>query len=303
MQRITQFFSGIKALGAFGLILIICVGLVIASTLGFMSVLGDTIDIYSESMKLILLEDTVSYYAVNQVIEENYYVYTEGEYGEESLEFFDEARTEINAALAELQDEDYHILSDREMALVGDISDAQQAYKEAFEDIKRTFSTSGWTWEDVEALQATTQQQTGTLRNTLRELIYEVETARQTALQTLADNLQGAIRTGVISLILLPFLAIWAFALASRITQPVLTLTQAATAIAGDHFRPEILDELLDRRDGLGRLAQALETLGNAAESREAALEAEIAGLREQLHETRRRKSALTFPRRDAESA
>lgn len=303
MQRIKRFFSGIKALGAFGLILIICVGLVIASTLGFMSVLGDTIDIYSESMKLILLEDTVSYYAVNQVIEENYYVYTEGEYGEESLEFFDEARTEINAALAELQDEDYHILSDREMALVGDISDAQQAYEEAFEDIKRTFSTSGWAWEDVEALQATTQQQTDTLLGALRELIYEVETTRQTALQTLSDNLQGAIRTGVISLILLPFLAIWAFGLASRITQPVLTLTQAATAITGDHFRPEILDELHDRRDGLGRLARVLETLGNAAEAREAALEAEIAGLREQLHETRRRKSALTFPKRDAESA
>lgn len=299
---VKKFFNALKSLGAFGIILIVCVGLIVASTLAFLSVWADTGEIYSQSMKLRLLEDTVSYYVVNQIIEENYYVYTEGEYGEESLEFFDEARAEIDAALAELQDEESYTLSDREWTLIGDIGDAQQTYQEAFAEIKRTFSTPGWTWEEIEALQADTKLQTDTLRNALRELIYAVETARQTALQTLAKNLQSAIRTGVISLILLPFLAIWAFGLASRITQPVLTLTHAATAISGDHFRPEILDELHDRRDGLGRLAQALEKLGNAAEAREAALEAEIANLREQLHETRHRKSALTFPTRDAES-
>lgn len=297
---VKKFFNALKSLGAFGLILIVCVGLIVASTLAFLSVWADTGEIYSQSMKLTLLEDKASYYAVNQVIEENYYVYTEGEYGEESLQFFAEARAEIDAALAELQDEETFTLSDREMALVADISEAQQAYQEAFEAIKRAFA-SNQTLEEIESLQADTKLQADTLRNALRALIYEAETSRQTALQTLAANLQSAIRTGVISLILLPFLAIWAFGLASRITQPVLTLTHAATAIAGDHFRPEILDELHDRRDGLGRLAKALEMLGNTAEAHEAALEAEIADLREQLHETRHRKSALTFPTRDAE--
>ena len=303
MQRIKRFFTGVKALGAFGLILIICVGLIVASTLAFNSVWADSEGLYTEGIKLMLLEDDLNYYVVNQIIEENYYVYTEGEYGEESLEFFNEAHEEISAALAELQDALYNDLSDREFTLVGDISDAQTAYMEAFEEIKRIFSTQNWTWEEIEAQQAITKQESDTMRGALRELIYEAETARQTAMLILAGDLQSAIRTGVISLILLPFLAIWAFGLASRITQPILTLTQGATAIAGDHFRPEVLDEIDDRHDRLGQLARALEHLAQTSQTREAELEAEIGSLREQLHETRRRKFNPTFPGRDAESA
>ncbi|MBN2389511.1 MAG: hypothetical protein JXR84_02225 [Anaerolineae bacterium] len=303
MQRIKRFFTGVKALGAFGLILLICIGLIVASTLAFNRVWADSDNIYNEGIKLMLLEDTVNYYVVNQIIEENYYVYTEGEYGEESLEFFNEAREEIDAALAELQDEMEYDLSDREFALVGDISDAQTTYMEAFEEIKHIFSTQGWTWDEIEAQRAVTQQESDVVRSALRELIYEIETARQTAMQTLESDLQSAIRTGAISLIFLPFLAIWAFGLASRITQPVLTLTQAATAITGDHFRPEVLDEIDGRHDRLGQLARALEHLAQTSQTREAEFEAEIGSLREQLHETRRRKFNPTFPGRDAESA
>jgi HAMP domain-containing protein len=303
MQRIKRFFTGVKALGAFGLILVICVGLIVASTLAFNIVWADSDYSYNAITKLMLLEDDLSYSIVNQNIEENYYVYSEGENAEEPLESFNEARVGVNSALDELQDDMEYELSDKEFALVGDISDAQQAYVTAFEGIKRIFNTQGRTWEDVEAQQAVAEQESGRLRNALQELIHEIEAARQTERQTIADDLQSTVRIGVISLILLPFLAIWAFGLASRVTQPVLTLTQAATAIAGDRFRAEELDEIHDRRDGLGQLARSLEHLAQTSQTREAELEAEINNLREQLHETRRRKFVPVSSPRDAEGA
>jgi len=296
---IKKFLYALKSLGAFGIILLICVIIIIGSTLAFRNVWSNSI--YSETVKLTILEDTVTYYVASQMIEENYFVYSEGEYAEESIATFNEARDEVNAALEELQE--LHTLSDRETTLVEEISVAQQDYEDSFNDIVNAIATPGWTWDEVTALQAVSDEQATVLRGALQDLIAEIETARQQAAQTLEADLQSAIRSGVISLMILPFLAIWAFALASRITQPVLTLSQAATAIAGDRFRPEVLDEILDRRDGLGQLAHALEHLADTAKSRESALETEIADLREQLHETRRRKFKPTFPTHDAESA
>jgi nitrate/nitrite-specific signal transduction histidine kinase len=298
---VKKFFNAIKSLGAFGIILLICVIIIIGSTLAFLNVWNNTI--YNETIKLTILEDTANYYVVNQMIEENYFVYSEGEYAEESVALFNEARDEVNTALEELQAQETHSLSDREIAFVEEISAAQQEYEQTFSDIVDTITTPGWTWDEVMELQAVADEQANVLRSTLQGLIAEIEAARQEAAQALETNLQSAIRSGVISLMLLPFLAIWAFALASRITQPVLTLTHAATAVAGDHFRPEVLDEILDRRDGLGQLAHAMEHLADTSKARESALEAEIADLREQLHETRRRKFKPTFPTHDAESA
>ncbi len=298
---VKRFFNAIKSLGAFGIILVICVIIIIGSTLAFMNVWGNTI--YSETTKLIILEDTVNYYVVSQMIEVNYYVYSEGEYAEESIAIFNEARDEINTALAELQAQETHILSDREITLVEEISAAQQAYEQTFNNIVDTIAAPDWTWDEVIELQAIADEQANILRGTLQDLIAEIETARHEAAQRLESNLQSAIRNGVITLMLLPFLAIWAFALASRITQPVLTLAQSAIATAGDQFRPELLEEVHDRRDGIGQLARALEHLAMTTEAHEADLEAEIAGLREQLHETRRRKFKPTFPTHDTESA
>ncbi len=298
---VKKFFNALKSLGAFGIILLLCVIIIIWSTLTFLNVWSNSI--YSETIKLTILEDTVTYYVASQMIEENYFVYSEGEYAEESIATFNEARDEVNAALEELQAQELHTLSDREITLVEEISVAQQDYAESFNDIVNAIATPGWTWDEVTALQAVSDEQATVLRGALQDLIAEIETARQQAAQTLEADLQSAIRSGAISLMLLPFLAIWAFALASRVTQPVLTLSQAATAIAGDRFRPEVLDEILDRRDRLGQLAHALEHLADTAKSRESALETEIADLREQLHETRRRKFKPTFPTHDAESA
>ncbi len=301
MRRIKRFFTAIKALGAFGVILIICVVMIIGSTLAFMNVWADTVSIYNETMKLTVLEDTINYYVVNQMIEANYYVYTEGA-SEESLSLFNEARDKVNTALAELQAGEDYVLTDEELAFVDTMSTAQGDYEQNFEEIKATLATPEWTWDQILELQAAADEQTNILRSALRDLIFKVDTIRQEAAQTLAGHLQNATRNGVISLMLLPFLAIWAFARASRLTQPVLTLTQSAIAIAGNQYRSELLEEVLDRRDGLGQLARAVEHLAKTSTAREAAFEAEIAALREQLHETRRRKFKPTFPAPDTEN-
>jgi hypothetical protein len=303
MRRIKKFFTAIKALGAFGIILIICVIMIIGSTLAFMNVWLDTTSIYTETMKLTLLEDTVNYSIANEMIEANYYIYTEGEYGEESLTFFTEARNEVDAALAELQSGENYFLTDEELAFVDTMHTAQQDYEQKFEEIKAVLATPDWTWDQILELQASADEQTTILRGALQDLISKIDTIRQEATQTLARHLQNATRNGVISLMFLPFLAIWAFARASRLTQPVLTLTQSAIAIAGDQYRPELLEEVQDRRDGLGQLARAMAHLADTSTAREATLEAEITDLREQLHETRRRKFKPTFPTHDAESA
>lgn len=298
---IKKFFNALKSLGAFGIILLICVIIIIGSTLAFLNVWSNTV--YSETIKLTILEDTVNYYVASQMIETNYFVYSEGEYAEESIAVFNEARDEVNAALEELRAQEIHTLSDREIALVEEIGAAQQEYEQTFNDIVDTIATPNWTWDEVMELQAVADEQANVLRGTLQDLIAEIEAARQEATQALESSLQSAIRGGVISLMLLPFLAIWAFALASRITQPVLTLAQSAIAIAGEQYRPELLEEVRERRDGLGQLAHAMEHLADTSKARESALEDEIAALREQLHETRRRKFKPTFPTHDAESA
>lgn len=298
---VKKFFNALKSLGAFGIILLICVIIIVGSTLAFLNVWSNSI--YSETIKLTILEDKVKYYVASQMIEENYLVYSEGEYAEESIATFNEARDEVNAALDELQAQEMHTLSDREIALVEEISAAQQDYAQTFNDIVNTLAAPNWSWDDITALQTVADEQANVMRGALQNLIAVIEAARQEATQALETNLQSAIRGGVISLMILPFLAIWAFALASRVTQPVLTLTQAATAIAGDHFRPDVLEEILDRRDGLGQLARAMHHLASTSEAHETALEAEIADLREQLHETRRRKFKPTFPTPDAENA
>jgi hypothetical protein len=300
MHRIKNMFSTVKALGAYSIILAICVTISAVTTLASWRVWLHSESIYYKTIKLALLEDTLYYYMVNENSEANYYIYAEDM--QEPPEFLYEAREEITIALNELEMEEYGRLADEEFTFIDIIRTTQHNYEEAFEHIRSTMTTSDWTWDDITALQAEADSHTGALRSALQDWIFHVETARQEARQTLTASLLRATRYGISSLILLPFLALWAFARAGRITQPLLALTHSAIAIAGGHYHPALLEEFLDRSDQTGALARALDHLDNTATTRVAHLEAEIASLREQLHETRHRKFKPVRPARDAES-
>ena len=129
-----------------------------------------------------------------------------------------------------------------------------------------------------------------TLNQQLDDLIFKAKIDLEEDFVGLEMINKNANIVSIIGLIIFPLLAIWAFLLASRITHPILLMTNAIVAIEGNHYRPEYLGTIINHRDRLGLLARDLDQMATAISAREASLEEEIKNLREELQDVRQRK-------------
>jgi methyl-accepting chemotaxis protein len=304
MQRISKLFTAVKSLGAFGIILLLSVAIIVWSRLSVYALKAPLTEVYGQAYKQGLLADAQSY-LLEQRVNESSLVACRGECNEERkglvLSRHRQASDEFTKTLTELTEKWGHAISPKEAAAIDALGLAQGEYRQTFDEIANAAEAGDWS--RVEDLQEISSRETAAMDNQFDALIFDAEIAIMRAVQEGIEGVQWAILAAAISLILLPILAVWAFVVASRITQPILTLTNAVVAIAGDQFRPEHLRDVSDRNDDLGRLSQALEQLAETTKNREQALRQEMRELREQLYEARRRKRLPTSPgRRTPES-
>lgn len=300
MHRIANFFRALSSLGVLGFILLASVVIIGWSGLGVTSLVIPLGDIYTQTDKRDTLGE-IKYDLLAQQINETYFVSTQDkqyadEYNQRSSEL-DQALDTYQASLTEASASGEDVTE--ELTAFEAFTLTQAEYRQTFADMVAAGAADNW--DEVNRLTETTDSQTATMDKQVDDLLFKVETALTRAEQQTNQQAQQLILVGVISLVILPLLAIWAFAIAGRITQPVLTLTNAVIAVEGNQFRPDLLADAIDRGGRLGRLAQTVERMAQTIKSREEALQHDVEELREQLYETRRRKRLPTSPKREIE--
>jgi len=296
MRRIANAIGSIKSLGVLGLILLVIVVVIVWSGLGVIRLAAPLENIYGQTQKRELIADMEFYLLEQEILEQYFVVY----FGEDQfvLESYAEAGDALDDLVYPLETEQELWISSQETALLEQWDQNQQAYRQTFAELEVAITDGDW--EQVEQLQRTSFTQTALMHKQIDDLLFESESALNQAIEQAVQTATESIVTGTIGLILLPILAVWAFLVASNITQPLLALSNAVTAIAGDQFRSDLLLDVSERPDGLGRLAQSVEHLAQLVHDREVALGQKISILREQLYETKRRRRLPTSVKRES---
>jgi methyl-accepting chemotaxis protein len=252
---------------------------------------------YEQMLKLDQLEDAMVSSLLEQKIQQDHFVLSDGE--QSYLDVHARAGEQIDETIAWYESFELLLRPD-EVNAIEKLAHLQQEYRQTFAGIV-TAANAG-DGEKSAQLQELSASQMAQMHEQLANLMHAAKSTLADASEQARIQGRRSIMSNVIALMLLPLLAIWAFLVAGRITQPVLTLTNAVVAIEGDQYRPEILAETGDRRDSLGQLARAVDEMAQAIETREQALETEITELREELYQVRRRKRLRGAARRTDES-
>jgi nitrate/nitrite-specific signal transduction histidine kinase len=121
-------------------------------------------------------------------------------------------------------------------------------------------------------------------------LVFDAQASLNAARSSLDEVRQVALWVTITVLVLFPLLAVWAYFLASRFTEPLLQIDNAVMAAGGKTYRESLVAGALRRRDGIGQLARAVDSMAQSLGAQNAALEQEIAQSRQQLSDTHRRK-------------
>jgi HAMP domain-containing protein len=302
MRQISNFFKAIRSLGCLGLILILSVGIIAWSGLSALILMGPLGNSYAQTEKRNLLGD-VNYWLTDQEINQTYFVIMDpdqkagyaDDYASASAEIDDRLRTYetewLGSSLSEAE-------AAKEQQTIEALKSTQQGYRATFASLVTAVNADDQ--EEADRLKADTDAQIAAMHQQVDDLLALTETGLTRATQQTTQLTRQLILAGVLCLIILPLLAVWAFAIASRLTRPVLALTTAVTAIEGNQFRADLLADAVERGGEMGRLARAVEQMAQAAKEREQALEQEAAQLQDQIYETRRRKRLPTSPRRES---
>lgn len=291
MSRLKNAFNAIRMLGVFGFILVCAVIIIGLSVFDIFLIDQGIVAIHGKSEERFLLEN-IEYYLLEEELAERKFLSHEG--SPQAAQDFEAAGDQAKILIEELS----KVIDDPlEISL---LQKDRATVQQDFEEIASTF-------EEGQAVEAEHLDQVlreeGELNQQLDDLVFDAEVALDEQVALSSRAIQRAILIGLIGLILFPLLAVWAFLIASRITQPLLSLSNAVMAAGGGHYRDELLDEVLDRRDSLGRLARAVDEMAEALHGRERAQQEEIDRLRKQLHETQRHKLVLTTQVRHEASA
>jgi len=269
-------------LGIFAFILVCSVVIIGLSVLNIFAIDRGIVQIHEKTRERFVLENIVQY-ILEEELAERQYLLREGD--PMIVERYNQASAKLDALVAELKDladspTEVKML-EREWARI------EQDYAE----IVASYSEDeGATHEFVNRILAADLA----VDQQLDDLVFDAETALEEKLREVSRLNQTAIMIGLGGLILFPLLAVWAFSVASRITQPLLSLTNAVIAIEGDRYRDELLAQVIHRRDGLGGLARGIEAMARAVEAREEDLDRKVDELGQQLHEVRQRKLVPT---------
>ncbi len=140
------------------------------------------------------------------------------------------------------------------------------------------------------------EEQVAGLQDLLAELVAGVDAGRAEAAQALSQEITLAIQMISAAVVATMLLALLAYRAASRLTEPLFDLTNAVIAAGGDQYRPELTAEVIRQGGQAGRFARALDAFASTIERRHAGEKQEIARLRQELYESRRRRMKIARP-------
>jgi hypothetical protein len=269
--------------GCLGLAALVALGAVVIGVLSMwlMSIaqveLLDASDARSTYHRAALLLTEMQY-------ESRVYLVSEGDYGDELNAFVAEINDEIEQRLQELE----------EFGTVYVADDPTPLQVNALRDEVLTIVNGLTALETVEqeVLTAAVFDETR-INDDMTLIVNDATTRFETAYFDLNDIRWLSVLTATFAMAVFPFLGLAVFISASRLTQPLLTLTNTMITIAGYRYRPELLAKLQKKRGIVGQLAATVDEMARAVQQRRQTLEAEAAQLREDLYKARRDKLDL----------
>lgn len=304
MKNLMTFIRSLFSLGQLGWILLL---MALAVLIGCFTAIGnfDAFDVaWGRIDVLAALEDTVSVHLREMELNELYYTYAmEYETTTSSeLQTIEQHYTEINQILDELiaeghftTDLDYY---EEDIALLADFRSLLDDHQQTFSQVVQAYESGDM--ETAQALSAESGEENAELQATLKILSFSMNADLNDAAQTLPEDISFAIRGISIAVIGMMILVLLGYRAISRLTQPLLDLTNAVTATGGDHYNKELLESCLRLGSPPGRFARLLDAFAQAIEQRDAGLKGEIVKLREQLYESRRRRLKIARPNQNS---
>ncbi len=282
MTKIKTTLKAVQSLGVFGFILVCAVIIIGVSIYNIFLIDEGIVDIHEHSQRRTLYE-LIEFNLLQEELAERAYVLHADD---EALARFEQASLTLDTLIAELRE-----LTESESHLELDlIEHDREAIEADFEEVAALVDEGE---VDIQLLDEVFRAEEG-IDQQLDDMVFEADIALEEEVEAVSNQNQSAVLAGLVGLIIFPLLAIWAFLVSSKLTQPILSLTNAVVAAKGNRYRVELLEEALDRHDGLGKLAQAIDTMAESLSEQEAALQREVDTLNQQLHESRRRKMVLT---------
>lgn len=283
MKSKPSFLSLYSSLGIFGVILFLSIIILAISTIMIIRLNGTYNQLTGISYDKNLLME-IKFYLLEQELNEKYYLMSGDEYFEQG---FIDSRQELNSILDEMYEYEENDELNVSVVLLDDLTVMQNEYSDNFYLLV----------EEVEADNTARldelQNHSDELKRRMVEMLDNQLTATRYDQELAAaqhdDNVQQAILAGVLCLIFLPMLAVWAFVHAGKQISPLLNLTNAVIAIDGNQYRHAILNNLDARHDRIGEFAAALDHLSAVVKCKEDEIEKNIEEKGEQLFRLRRR--------------
>jgi methyl-accepting chemotaxis protein len=285
MNRIKIILSSVSSLGVFGLILLLITLVVVLTWISYGSVEQPFETVQSDLIKLNFLEDEVSFYLLELDLNADYYDFSWGD--PEYVEAYDENDQYIRETLLDIEFE-IHDDNVEEFEYLESMLGFIDAHNQAFLDLQSAVDADDPS--AIKAAQASLAEGATQADTLITDWVFYIESSLTQATREGDARTRTTFFVGVFGLIALPLLAYWAFMMTGQITRPILTLTNAVIAIQGKHFRPEMLNDIAERRDNLGQLALDLEVMSDELSSRRQALENELNDLQTKIKDERRRK-------------
>lgn len=289
MKKLAATLTAVRMLGVFGFILVSAVIIISVSIFNVFLIDEGIIEIHEHSERRFLLENIEYYLLELELAERMYILYDGASEIEDKYAAANDALDHLIPSLIALHanPEEIRLIEEDRQHIVVDFAKIVEMYE-------------GGEINSIQQLDEIFLSEADIVEQ-LDDLVFESETTLEEDLHAVSLENQRATLNGFAGLIAFPILAVWAFLVASKLTQPLLSITNAVIAIGGYRYRQELMDEALDRHDGLGKLARKIDLLADTVKSRETALEQELHSLRDQLHEARHRKLIVTSGNRTVE--
>lgn len=300
MNKIKQTLNRIRILGGFGLILILAMTILGVAIYQLTMIKNQVDEIQVDGYKSFLLLELEYYFIETELTERLYVLYQDEayldnfEYSDSELEYnianylYTVLTNEIFKGSAELLGEFFEENIDEieSFEVLEELNESWIQIRKNSNNIVTSVDSGEMTIEKLNQIILEENE----LDELLRNMVFESEIVKRIAVEKGVNLVERSSLIVIGGMILFPFLSIWAYFIASRLTNPLLGITNAIMAAGGSHYNSDMLEETIHRPDGIGELSQAVDAMVAAAEERENHLKAELLELTAELREDRKHK-------------
>jgi hypothetical protein len=177
-------------------------------------------------------------------------------------------------------------------ALIDELVSLRQQDSELFAQLVTAYDANDT--EQIQSLASASRDQSSVILAKFNQLMVVLEHERTTSVAEFPSDLSLAIGSILVGIAISMLLALWGYRQITGLTAPLLNLHGGVSAIGADTFRPEIVAMARRRPGQIGALARNLESLAKAMSQRDAKQKEELATLKQELVQSRRRRLRLT---------